>query len=478
MTAILLCGGFVIYKVIGQHLEAENDALLLDRLNFFEAVTKLRSERGIVIPSFNIVEPEWARISATGNPDLVQGWVADTGKDVLGKSPALAALKESLPRPVLSGDGAEFVDHRLRDGRMARLVSRVFPAVSDDPKIVPVRIQLVVGRDLETLNSTLRKVQSFLIKIGFAVTGAVLLASLYIIRRGVKPVNSLTRQIDILPLAEEGERFSLPGAPSELQPVVARLNALMDRVGAAIEHERQFASNAAHELRNPLAAIRSTIEVALSRTRKPEEYEETLDSIWQSQQGMQRVVDHLLLLARLESGHRHTEFVTEPAALGRMLKKAWRGCIDIAEEKKLRVSWAVENSECEMQVVVSLLNIVFTNMLENAVNYTPAGGEVRIHAGVDHGRCRVTVENTNPGLAPEMLEQTFAPFWRADPNASGHRGNAGIGLALCRRIADTLGGCIEASLTDSGMVRYTADFSAGLRHEPPVCPQGLLPVPV
>ncbi len=79
MTAILLCGGFVIYKVIGQHLEAENDALLLDRLNFFEAVTKLRSERGIVIPSFNIVEPEWARISATGNPDLVQGWVADTG---------------------------------------------------------------------------------------------------------------------------------------------------------------------------------------------------------------------------------------------------------------------------------------------------------------------------------------------------------------------------------------------------------------
>ena len=470
MTAILVGGGFVIYKVIGQHLESENDALLRDRLNFFEACTRLRSERGVVIPFFNIVDVEWARISDTGNPDLVQGWVADTGKEILGKSPALAALNESLPRPAVSEGSQVFVDHRLPDGREARFISSVFVPLRTDQSIAPVRIQLMVGRDLEMVNATLHKVRSFLVKIGLAVTGAVLLASLYIIRRGVRPVNALTKQIDVIPLAEDGGRFALPGAPSELQPVVGRLNALMDRVGAAIEHERQFASNAAHELRNPLAAIRSTIEVALSRTRKPEEYEETLDSIWQSQQGMQRVVDHLLLLARLESGHRQTEFITEPAGLGRLLKKAWLGCIDLAESKKLRVAWMVEDADTEMRVVVSLLNIVFTNMLENAVNYTPPGGEIRIHACIDRGRCLVTVENTNPGLTRELLEQTFAPFWRADPNASGHRGNAGIGLALCRRIADTLHGSIDATLTESGMVRYAADFPAGNADAPLVMP--------
>jgi signal transduction histidine kinase len=180
---------------------------------------------------------------------------------------------------------------------------------------------------------------------------------------------------------------------------------------------------------------------------------------------MQRVVDHLLLLARLESGHGRHEFPSEPAVLGRMLKKSWRNCIDVAEEKKLRVAWQVEDPEAEILVVISLLDIVFTNLLENAVNYTPAGGEVRIHAAVRDGICGVAVENTNPGLTPQVLEDTFAPFWRADPNASGHRGNAGIGLALCRRIAITLGGRISASLTAENMVRYLAEFPVSLASE-------------
>jgi signal transduction histidine kinase len=349
-----------------------------------------------------------------------------------------------------------------------------------------MKVQVVAGRDLSALEKTLAKVRRVLVRFGLGVMAVVLAVSALIIRRGVKPVNSLAHQIEVMPLADEGARFALPGAPSELQPVVGRLNALMDRVGAAIEHERQFASNAAHELRNPLAAMRSKIEVALSRTRKAEEYEEALENIWQSQQGMQRVVDHLLLLARLESGHRQSEFVAEAAQLGRMLKRAWRGCIDNADEKHLRVSWHVEDAETEFLAPLSLLDIVFSNLLCNAANYTPSGGEVRIFAALEGSqeppgdqlrkeysddriraagedrRCRVAVENTNPGLPEELLERTFTPFWRADPNASGHRGNAGIGLALCRRIAMTLGGTISASLTPAGMVRYDVELPVKL----------------
>ena len=249
---------------------------------------------------------------------------------------------------------------------------------------------------MSALNKTLNEVRWFLVKIGLAVMGVILIVSRIIIRRGVKPVKSLAGQIEVIPLTDEGDRFSLPGAPSELQPVVGRLNALMDRVNSAIEHERQFASHAAHELRNPLAAIRSTIEVALSRTRKAEEYEETLDSIWQSQQGMQRVVDHLLLLARLESGHRQSEFIAERAVFGKMLKKAWLGCLEVAEDKRLRVSWHVENPEAEVLIAQSLSGIVFTNMLENAAYYTPPGGEIRIEAALVDGHCRVAVEKYRP----------------------------------------------------------------------------------
>ena len=459
MTLILAGGGFVIYSVIAKHLASENDGLLRDRMQFYETSVRLGPQHGGVKLYSRITYPEWERISKTGNPDLVQMRLAVDSKDLQFDSPALKPHK--LPWQKTDGFAVVFTDHTLWDGRPARLCSGVFKPAID--KGVPAdspasEVHIVVGRDLLALQKTLSDVRWFLIKIGLAVMGVILIASRRIIRRGVKPVHSLVQQIEVMPLTDEGDRFSLPGAPMELQPVVGRLNALMDRVNAAIEHERQFASNAAHELRNPLAAIRSRIELALSRLRKAEEYEETLDSILQSQQGMQRVVDHLLLLARLESGHRQSEFVTERTVFGKMLKKAWLGCLEIAEQKKLRVSWQVENPETEIVTSLSLASIVFTNILDNAAHYTPPGGEIRILAAIRDCHCCVAVENTNPGLREDQLEETFAPFWRADPNASGHRGNAGIGLALCRRIAMTLGGKISASITAGGMVRYAVEL--------------------
>lgn len=495
MTVILAAGGFVIYTVIGTHLAEENDVLLRQRMSFYQQTSKLTLRKGVPLLSTllnALQQTEWENDAASESPDLVQVWYVEDWKKYMTS----LSLKEKTPPgapPIPSHElprlnvkeGEEVIsDFVLWDGRKARVISKLFlpakdstfPPVAAKPIVghewltdivanafasVPTpdhRIQIAVGRDLRTVETTLSKVRWFLVKIGLAVMAVLLVASRFIIRRGVKPVNSLADQIEVMPLADAGERFGLPGAPTELQPVVGRLNALMDRVSAAIEHERQFASNAAHELRNPLAAIRSTIEVALSRARKGEEYEEALESIWHSQQGMQRVVDHLLLLARLESGHGASEFVTESAVLGRMLKKSWRNCIDVAEEKKLRVAWQVEDPEAEIVAVISLLEIVFTNLLQNAVNYTPAGGEIRIHAAIRDGRCVVAVENTNPGLTQGALENTFTPFWRADPNASGHRGNAGIGLALCRRIAMTLGGGMRATITTEGMVQYAAEF--------------------
>jgi signal transduction histidine kinase len=497
MTAILTVGGFVIYNVIERHLVTENDKFVRERLAFFESSIQLRLTRGVVSAVYRFIPLEWIQSVTGENPDLIQGWFVDTGKP-FDPPPDLPGTPERkihpLPRPEVKGDEVVFVDHTLEDGRRARLCSRVFVPARANANVPALKVQVVAGRDLSALQGTLAKVRRVLVRFGLGVMAVVLVVSGFIIRRGVKPVKSLAHQIEVMPLADEGARFALPGAPSELQPVVGRLNALMDRVGAAIEHERQFASNAAHELRNPLAAMRGKIEVALSRTRKAEEYEEALENIWQSQQGMQRVVDHLLLLARLESGHRQSEFVAEAAQLGRLLKKAWRGCIDNADEKHLRVSWHVEDAETEFLAPLSLLDIVFSNLLCNAANYTPAGGEVRIHAALKDGRelreatavgsggegrihealkdgrCRVAVENTNPGLTAELLERTFTPFWRADPNASGHRGNAGIGLALCRRIAMTLGGTISASLTPTGMVRFDVELPVELavpKHQPP-----------
>ena len=463
MTLVLTGGNIAIYKGIQQHLEDEHDSLLRQRLFFYETTVDITTRRGTVITSLRLSTPEWEQISVSGNPDLVMGWRVSDGEIIIPRSPALRVDGKAHNLPRLPAKNKEIVydDWTTWDGRPARLCSRVFIPMKETPSLPDIPVQVVVGRDLLALNETLNEVFWFLVRTVTSVMLAVLIVSAILIHRGVKPLVTLARQIEKRPpTGDTNNPFSLPGAPLELQPVVGRLNALMGRVAEAIEHERQFANNAAHELRNPLAAIRSTVEVTLSRNRSSEEYEEALDTVWQSQQGMQRIVDHLLLLARLESGHHHTEFIYEPVSLSKILKKAWRNCFENASEKKLNVTWHVKEPPTDLRTAASLIEIVISNVLDNAVNYTRAGGTIDIYAGAEGDTCHVRVENTNPGLTPAMIEESFSPFWRADPNASGHQGNAGIGLALCRRIATTIGGKMDGRITELGLVCYSFEWHA------------------
>ena len=314
-------GGVLIYRVVDTRLRAEFDLALEEKLRFYSTTLTLRNGT----PKWRMGEAEWQRVSDPANPDYVQFWFLPQGRFIF-RTPCLKGL--DLPRVSLSGTDSAFTDLSLFGHTAVRMASRqVVPTQEADGN--PTSVQVAVARDTASLLHALDQVKWFLIKISVLTILLLMLATRWIVRRGVKPVAGLSGQIEAMPLVDSDARFSLPGAPSELQPVVGRLNALMDRVGAAIEHERMFTSNAAHELRNPLAAIRSRVELALSRARSVEEYEETLEGILESQNGMQRVVDHLLLLARLESGHQVNEFAEEAVSLSKLLRKAWRPVFEV-----------------------------------------------------------------------------------------------------------------------------------------------------
>jgi signal transduction histidine kinase len=465
LTLTLALGGVVVYRVVDGHLREEFDASLEEKLLFYQTTLVLRNGE----PKWKMGQAEWERVSNPADPDFIQCWFLTRERQFF-RSPGLNG--HDLPRPAVAPGQAVFTDHLLFGNTHVRVLNRQFlpnqePASGAEPEPPPVvaPVQMAVARDIVSLQTALDHVKWFLIKTAVLTTLLLMAGTRWIIRRGVKPVASLAGQIEAMPLVDSNARFGLPGAPSEIQPVVGRLNALMDRVGAAIEHERLFTSNAAHELRNPLAAIRSRVELALSRTRSVEEYEETLDGILESQNGMQRVVDHLLLLARLESGHQVSEFSEEAVSLPKLLRKAWRPAFDRASERHLKVTWQVTDPPADLMLPVALIEIVLRNLFDNAVSYTPEGGVVIITAEVKDQRATVTVANTNPGLNADQLESTFAPFWRGDPNASGHRGNAGIGLALVRRIMESMQGSAQASL-DGTMVVYSLSFPIKL------CPEG------
>lgn len=335
LTVTLAMGGFVIYRDVDAHLREEFDVALEEKLRFYATTISIRS--GIV--QYRMGQANWDQVSNPANPDYVQLWFLPSGRFIF-RTPSLKG--HDLPLVPLNGIQTSFSDLTLFDGTVpARMVSRQIYPTQDAGSGNLIPVQVAVAKDTDSLQSALDQVRWFLIKTAVLTILVLMLATRWIVRRGVKPVAGLAGQIEKMPLVDSDARFGLPGAPSELQPVVGRLNALMDRVGAAIEHERMFTSNAAHELRNPLAAIRSRVELALSRTRSTEEYEETLEGILDSQNGMQRVVDHLLLLARLESGHQVHEFSLEAIPLPKLLRKAWSPSFERAAERQLKVTWQV-----------------------------------------------------------------------------------------------------------------------------------------
>ncbi len=452
MAVVLLLGGTFLHQRVGRLLNEEFNLLLKDRLEFYKGNTSITGVGGQVslsMENVDLTEDKWQQLSQK-NPDLVQAWFFPSGRDTVQRSPALRG--RAMERPAIMAGEILFKDFTW-EGKQARLLTTTFSPLQKNGA-PPTTVQILVARNYLSVQKTMGRVRLALWVIGGALLGFSSLLVSWLIQRGLQPVKILERQIERVPLVGQEDRFTLPGAPSEMQPVITRLNALMDRVGAAIEHERQFASNAAHELRNPLAGIRSTVEAALNRTRTAEEYEIALECILTIQQGMQRLVDNLLLLARLESGHTHSDFVSVPFDLLRTLKRAYGDHMDLAAEKGLKTTWDLTDPGAPLPLTGSLMEITVRNMISNAIHYTPPKGQIKIKAAATATHCTVSVENTVQGLDPADMEKTFAPFWRGDPNASGHRGNAGIGLALCRRIAETMKGTMTGEHLGE-TVRYT-----------------------
>ena len=224
------------------------------------------------------------------------------------------------------------------------------------------------------------------------------------------------------------------------------MNQLLKRVAKTINQERQFTSNAAHELRNPLAALRSQVEVAMSSDSISDEEYETLYKIFGIQQHMERIVSSLLLLARLDSGSQSVNLEEFP--LANHLRKSWKQFFDKASENGLKTKWEMVESDVSIQSDPVLLGILLSNVFENAVSYTPSGGQLVISSEVTNDSVVISVKNSNPGIQDDEVSYLMRRFGRKNPNFTSNLGHSGIGFSICRRIAyDHLGGQINVNVT-------------------------------
>lgn len=247
----------------------------------------------------------------------------------------------------------------------------------------------------------------------------------------------------------------LQGAPEELVPLLLSINRLFGRVRATLEHEQRFTADAAHELRTPLAAIKTSLQV-IERARNDAEREEFIGSLGVSVGRATRLVDQLMTLARLDPQQHSAQLAQHD--LARLLADqlaTWR-----ASARQHQHSLLVELAPALCGVDGALLLILVRNLLDNAFRYTPPGGTVTLACGGDALGAWLSVSDSGPGIAPELRERVFERFFRlADANRPG----SGLGLSIVRRIADVHGATVAlAAGADGAGLAVTVRFAPSL----------------
>jgi signal transduction histidine kinase len=245
-----------------------------------------------------------------------------------------------------------------------------------------------------------------------------------------------------------GARLDLAAAPRELAPVVARLNELLNRLAAAFEREKCFTSDAAHELRTPLAGLAAALEVCANERREPPHYERVVGECLRVVRQMHAMIDNLLTLARADAGR--VVVARAPVRLGQLVREAWSFHAPRAAERRLSVEFDVDD-DAVIDTDGEKLALVLTNLLANAVQYADDAGTVRVTARATGDGVCVRVANTGSRVRAEDAGRVFDRFWRGDAargNAGGR--NCGLGLAVCRKLAAALGATIDATTARGG----------------------------
>lgn len=305
------------------------------------------------------------------------------------------------------------------------------------------RYLVQVGERIGARNEIIGKVaKNMLLPLAVAVPALAVLIWLGI-RRAIRPLRLLNRQVeDRAP--DNLAPVELRQAPVEVAPLVGSLNRLFERVQASIENERHFTADAAHELRTPLAALRAQAQVARG-SNDDAERRRALDKVIEGCDRASHLVQQLLTLARLQPDAFRVE--RQPCDLRAVLQHAIAELAPSALAKGIEVALA-DGPEVTVAGDARLLEVLFRNLVDNAVRYSPSQTTVRVCAERAGGSAVVTVVDEGPGVAAQEREKLGLRFHRlTGTRASG----SGLGLSIVKRIAQLHGGTIAFGETPTGV---------------------------
>jgi signal transduction histidine kinase len=387
-----------------------------------------------------------------GSPTLEGVFVVvrDENGRVLARSfdlPARTRDADSVWRQALRSNGSTEGTVQIAEDSPAYVY-----AVPVDPGSGPARV-VEAGQSYESVHRTL---ETFATVLVFVVLGAVLLSLVgaYLLARvALSPVGAVAAAARKITESDLSDRLPIDNPKDEIGSLAATMNGLLSRLEAAfarreealsrleeaLDQQRRFVADASHELRTPLTNIEGYSEMLRQwALRNPDRARESVDAIEAESERMRALVEGLLALARGDEG---PPLDLERQDLGAVAAEAVRSARAAAGAK---VTIEYESPRCEIVAVCDRARIrqALSILLDNAIKYTPEGGEARVEAREREDLAELEVSDTGVGIPEEHLPLVFERFYRADEART--RGGAGLGLAIARQIAAAHHGTIEA----------------------------------
>ena len=297
-----------------------------------------------------------------------------------------------------------------------------------------------VGAPVEGVEEAIRRVSALLLVLTPSIFVIALAGGWILVGRSLKPVDEMTRAALSIESRRLDVRLVPPRTDNEIGRLASALNEMIARLDRSFRQTERFTADASHELKTPLTTIRGEAEVALMGDLRPEQTRATLLSIVEETERLSEIVNNLLLLSRADADQ--VRLKHEPVALDQIAMQAYEPMERLAHRKTITLDIAAME-EITLSGDGLWLHQLITNLLHNAINYTPEGGKATLSLVREGDTAVLKVWDTGPGIPPQDLPHIFDRFYRVDSGRSRDQGGSGLGLNIARWVVESHGGVLS-----------------------------------
>jgi heavy metal sensor kinase len=450
---VLIAFAWFVYEVIEHRLGAEIDRQLRIDFDLVEAQLSIDNEEHV----------QWNVRGSHGDEGFARmsAWfeVWSENKELLLRHWPVpeANIKDAPPAP--HGSTLKFATVELERGLFVRMMER------------PGRVQgqsviIRVFRDETEMRRTLREIVEVSL-LGFPLAGALAAIGGYLVAtRSLAPLDAMARQARRITSESLSKRLPNLNPNDELGRLATVFNETLTRLEASFAELQRFTSDASHELRSPLTALRAVGEVALRDGNNPAMLRETIGSMLEEAQRLTDLVDSLLTLARMDATK--ADAMREEVNIAALLEEI-RDQFEVLAAEKRQTFAVTSDHNVVVQTDRTLLRLALVNLVHNAIQHSPSSSKITLAAARHPGGVDISVSDSGHGIAPEYHEKIFEPFFRVDKARSrSGGGGVGLGLAIAKRAIERNGGriIVESDLNRGSVFRIELTSSNQLASSP------------